>query len=149
MTRRTKKIGKVVSLAASEERRFGEQAGQSQQKLDKQLKKLGELNAYRQDYASKNPATAGTSAAHWKDFNMFLHRLDQAVTSQQHLVTQGEQNLESHRKRWLAKRQKLESLQRILDKSVRRDAIYLARLEQKLMDDLPNAIDSILKPRRP
>lgn len=80
---------------------------------------------------------------------MFLHRLDQAVTSQQHLVKQGEQNLESHRKRWLAKRQKLESLQRILDKSVHRDAIYLARLEQKLMDDLPNAVDSILKPRRP
>ncbi len=147
MKRRTEKIGKVVSLAAAEERRFGEQAGRSQQKLDQQLAKLGELSSYRQHYANKNPATAGASAAHWKDFHMFLHRLDQAVTSQQHLVKQGEQNLESHRKRWLAKRQKLDSLQRILDKSMHRDAIYLARLEQKLMDDLPNAVDSILKPR--
>ena len=147
MKRRTKKIGKVVSFAASEERRFGEQAGQSQQKLNKQIAKLGELNSYRQDYASKNPAITGASAAHWKDFHMFLHRLDQAVISQQHLVKQGEQNLESHRRRWLAKRQKLESLQRVLDKSVRRDTLYLERLEQKLLDDLPNAVDSILKPR--
>ncbi len=147
MMRRTKKIGKVVSLAASEERRFGEQTGRSQNDLNQQLTKLGELNAYRHNYAEANPGLAGASAAHWKDYQTFLQRLDDAVASQQQVIQQGEQNLEAHRRRWMVKRQKLESLQRVLEKSQRRDAAYEARLEQKRLDDLPNNCDSILKPR--
>ena len=135
--RRSKKINKVVSLAASEERRFGELTGRSQQALNEQMQRLGELNAYRQSYAAKSPRTSGVTAVHWQDYQNFLGRLDTAVSSQQQIIRDCEQSLEVHRNRWLQKRQKLESLERVLEKSRQQDAVYESRLEQKTLDDLP------------
>ncbi|MCH9695719.1 MAG: flagellar export protein FliJ [Gammaproteobacteria bacterium] len=137
--KRTQKIDKVVSLAASEERRFGEITGRSQQTLNEQLLRLGELNAYRQGYAAKRPSPTGVSAVHWRDYQNFLGRLDTAVSSQQQIIRDCEQNLEVHRNRWLQKRQKLESLERVLEKSRQQDAAYESRLEQKMLDDLPRS----------
>jgi len=146
VTRSTEKIAKVVSLAAAEERRFGEQAGRTQQALNEQLGRLGELNAFRQSYGSGLPAASGVSSIRWKDYQSFLQRLDRAVQSQQHLIGDCERNLEAHRKRWMVKRQKLESLQRVLEKCRQRDVSYQERLEQRRLDDMPCRGNSILKP---
>lgn len=136
MKRRTKKISRVVSLAAAEERRLGEQTGRSQRGLDEQLHKLGELNAYRHNYASKNPGTSGSPAVRWKDYQSFMQRLDRAVVSQQQIIRDCEQKMAAHRERWLVKRQRLESLERVLETSRNRDAAYESRLEQRQLDDL-------------
>jgi flagellar export protein FliJ len=79
------------------------------------------------------------SSAHLKDYHDFLHRLDTAVKAQQQLVRDSEKNLEAHRKRWIAKRQRLESLQRVLDRYQEEDQLHDARMEQKRLDDLPNS----------
>lgn len=139
MKSRTRKIGKIASLAAAEERRFGEQAGRSQRQLNEQLERLGELNAFRHTYASKSAATGDVSSAHLKDYQNFLQRLDAAVRAQQQIVRDCERNLATHRQRWLVKRQKLESLERVLEKYRAADTAEKEKLEQKLLDDLPNA----------
>lgn len=139
MKSRTRKIGKVATLAASEERRFGEIAGRSRQHLDEQLDRLGELNAFRHNYAKKSSGTSTVSSTHWQDYQNFLQRLDTAIKAQQQIVRDCEQRLETHRRRWLAKRQRLESLERVLEKYQVEDSIHDARMEQKRLDDLPNA----------
>lgn len=146
MKRRTKKIDKVVSLAAAEEKSFGQQAGKSQQSLNDQLDRLGELNAYRHNYRNDNPALSGVSAVRWTDYQNFLQRLDRAVYSQQQIIQDCEQNVEVHRKRWMVKRQKLESLERVLEKCQQQDAVYEARLEQKQLDDIPFGGNPLMKP---
>lgn len=138
MKKRTRKIDKIVSLAAAEERSLGQQAGRSRAYLDEQLERLGELNAFRHNYEGKNPASAGVSAAHWKDYQSFLHRLDAAVSAQRQIIRDGERNLETHRRRWLAKRQRLESLEHVLEKYKDQDRAYESRLEQKSADELAN-----------
>ena len=85
----------------------------------------------------------GASADRYQNF---LQRLDKAVVSQQQIIRDCEQNLEAHRKRWMVKRQRLESLERVLEKCRNRDAVYEARLEQRQMDDLYCKSDSVLKP---
>ena len=139
MRRRTRKIGKIASLAAAEERRFGEQAGRSQQQLNEQQQRLGELNAFRHNYAKKNAGAMQVTSAHLKDYHNFLHRLDTAVRAQQEIVRDYEKNLATHRQRWMVKRQKLESLERVLSKYQAEDNAREEKLEQKLLDDLPNA----------
>lgn len=146
MKRRTQKIDKVVSLAAAEEKRSGEETGRSQRSLNDQLDRLGELNAFRHNYRNKNPAASGVSAARWADYQSFLSRLDRAVYSQQQIIRDCEQNVETHRKRWMLKRQKLESLERVLEKCQKQDAIYEARLEQKQLDDIPSSGNLMMKP---
>ena len=139
MRNRTKKIGKIASLAAADERRFGEQAGRSQQQLNEQLERLGELNAFRHTYAQQNANATQVSSAHLKDYQNFLHRLDTAVRAQQQIVRDCEQNLATHRQRWMVKRQKLESLERVLARYQAEDAAREDKLEQKRLDDLPNS----------
>ena len=136
VTKRTGKIGKVVSLAASEERRHGEVSGRSQKNLDEQKQRLGELNAFRQSYSRQDSASTRVSAAHWKDYQSFLQRLDRAVLSQQQIVRDFEKKLELHRDRWMVKRQRLDSLERVLEKYRKLDAVEEAALEQKTLDDL-------------
>ncbi len=139
MRGRTRKIGKIASLAAAEERRFGEQAGRSQQQLNEQLERLGELNAFRHNYAKQNAGTRELNSAHLKDYQNFLDRLDTAVRAQQQIVRDCEQNLATHRQRWMVKRQKLESLERVLARYQAEDTARDDKLEQKRLDDLPKA----------
>jgi len=141
--KRTRKIGKVVSLASSEERRFGAETGKSQRRLNEQLSKLGELHAYRRSYQGKSPRTSGVNAIHWQDYHDFLRRLDSAVQSQQQVVRECERNAAAHRQRWMAKRQRLESLQYVLDKCRAEDAAKASRLEQKQLDDLSRSPQNI------
>lgn len=137
MTDRSKKIGKVAALASAEERRFGEMAGRAQRHLQEQLDRLGELNAFRHNYAKKVSGQSTLRAAHWQDYQAFLHRLDTAVNAQQQIVRDSEKSLEIHRQRWIAKRQRLESLQRVLDKYRADERVQEARREQKQLDELP------------
>lgn len=134
MKQRSKKLKKVVSIAATEERESGMAAGRSQKLLNEQIDRLGELNAFRQSYARRE--FGEVSAMHLKDFQSFLSRLDNAVQSQQQIVHDCEQNLEIQRQRWTQKRQKLESLERVLEKSEEREAAFQERLQQKQLDDL-------------
>jgi flagellar FliJ protein len=138
MKSRTRKIGKVATLAASEERRCGEIAGRSRQHLDEQLDRLGELNAFRHNYAKKSSSTSTVNSTHWQDYQDFLCRLDTAIKAQQQIVRDCEQRLETHRRLWIAKRQRLESLERVLERYRAEDSVHDARMEQKRLDDLPN-----------
>lgn len=137
MKKRSLKIRKVVALEAAAEQRFGAATGRSRQQLQEYVARLGELNAYRQSYSSRSRSLQNVSSAHWKDYQGFLQRLDQAVLSQQQLVHNAEQNLEVHRRRWLAKRQRLESLQRVLDRYLAEEKQFDERREQRVQDDLP------------
>ena len=137
MKKRSQKLSKIVSLATSEERRCGAETGRSRRTLEEQMTKLGELNAYRQNYAQLTRSMKGANAAHWKDYQSFMQRLDEAVQAQQQIVRDSEQNLDRHRRRWLAKRQRLESLQRVLDNYRNEEAVHAERQTQRLLDDLP------------
>lgn len=145
MSKRTQKMAKVVRLAASDERNFGAQAGRSQQQLNEQVDRLGELSAFRHSYAKKSTERSNINAVHLQDYHNFLERLDDAARAQQQVVRDCEQNLDAQRMRWMVKRQRLESLEHVLEKCHRRDAVYQARLEQKNLDDLPLASNAAMK----
>jgi len=137
MGKRSKVLDKFVAIAENEERRTGELMGQSQKELDEHLGRLGELNAFRHNYRGKGPSSSTIDSAHFKDYQNFLQRLDTAVRSQQQIVADSEQNLDLHRRRWLAKRQRRESLERVLERYQREEHEHAERLEQRALDDLP------------
>ncbi len=136
MKKRSRKLDRIVSLANVEERRWGEKAGESRQQLDEQRARLGELNAYRHNYAKQNSASS-VNSAQLKDYKHFLQRLDAAVSAQKQIIQDSERNYETLRRHWMQKRQRRESLERVLDKHLRSEAAWEDRLEQKKLDDLP------------
>ncbi len=137
MARRPGKIDKLVSLASAEERQSGERTGRVQSQLNEQLARLAELNAYRQSYAGKADDKERVHSVHWKDYQNFLYRLDQAVRSQQAIVQDCERSLATHRQHWMKKRQRLESLQKVQTRYQKEAAILHDRREQRILDDLP------------
>ena len=130
-------MSRIVALEAAEERRHGAATGKSRRQLEEQTARLGELNAYRQGYAELTRSMKGVSSAHLNDYQSFLARLDQAVVSQQQIVRDSKQNLEMHRRRWMAKRQRLDSLKRVLERYDEEETQYLERRQQRALDDLP------------
>ena len=139
MKKRSRKLGRIFSLASSEERNLRERAGKTRKQLEKQRERLGELNAFRQSYASKAPKASAMRSAHLKDYKHFLKRLVDAVGTQKQIIQDSERNYESVRRRWIVKRQRRESLERVLEKYRRIEAAHEERLEQKKTDDLPPA----------
>lgn len=139
MSKRSKKLDKFVAIAEADERRTGEQMGRSRKELDEHLGRLGELHAFRQNYRGKGPTSGTIDSAHLKDYQNFLQRLDTAVRSQQQIVADSEQNVELHRRRWMAKRQRLESLERVLERYQQEEHQHAERLEQRALDELPGA----------
>ena len=102
-------------------------------------RKLGELNAYRENYAARARDAKALNSAHWKDYQNFLARLDQAARSQQQVVNDCRENLEVFRRRWLVKRQRVESLERVQERYRQQESAHADRVEQRLLDDLPGA----------
>ena len=135
MRRRSAKFEKIVKLAASEERRYAEATGASQQRLNEQIDRLGELSAYRHNYSRDASNSRVTSAAQLKDYQSFLDRLDQAVAAQQQIINDCEQTLERHRRHWMSKKHRLESLERVRERYQKEERQAADRQAQRVADD--------------
>ena len=142
MKKRSVRLQKIIALAEAEERHLGAITGRAQARLKEQVARLGELNVYRQEYADKAQGNEQLHSAHWKDYQNFLFRLDGAVRSQQAIVQECQQNLEAHRRQWMVKRQRLESLDRVRERFEQEERIHEDRIEQRTQDELPTAAES-------
>ena len=126
-------------MAESEEKQECQNMGRAQKQLNAEANRLQELCAYRHSYAGKRQTKGNVSPVHWQDYQNFLQRLDQAVSTQKQKVLTEEQNRDGHRRRWMAKRQKMESLERIIDRHRKAENQALERALQKALDDIPVA----------
>lgn len=144
MNKRSDRLKRVQTIAASEERDYCRAMAEAQRTLNEHLQQLEDLRSYRHDYLSqRNPGQPGDtiSSAQYTDYQNFLRRLDDAVHAQAEAVRTNEQNRDAHRARWVVKRQKVESLKRIVDRCEADELLQGERLEQKIQDDMPRQAD--------
>lgn len=137
--KKSQRIDKVRAIAKSEEQLLSRDVGESQRKLDDEIGRLEELKAYRLGYEKRQAKTASIPAAQWQDYQRFLQRLDTAVRAQTQVVLDGRQMLDMHRRRWMSKRQRLESLGRVVDRFSAEESAEEERRTQKLMDELSSS----------
>lgn len=135
--KRSQRMDVIRSVAEHEELEERKIMGKSQRLLDDAAERLADLRGYRERYASGQRPTSGAAAVRWQDFHRFLSRLDQAIAEQELVVRDGRQRREAHRKTWMVKRQRLESLTRIIDRFKREEAEADVRQTQKQQDALP------------
>ncbi len=137
MRKRSENLSKFIAIAAAEEQKTGRLVGQSRRQLNEHVDRLGELNAFRHEYLGKGLSSGSYDSAHYKDYQGFLSRLDAAVRSQKQIIADSEQAVEIHRKRWMEKRQRLESLERVREQYRAEEHQQEQRQEQRVLDDLP------------
>jgi len=137
MKQKADRLRRILALAVTEERRLAVQTGRSQARLDEQRARLAELREHRRGYSRLSPESGNVPAAHWKDYQRFLGRLDHAVRSQQQIIADCERALDLHRQRWQVKRQRVESLQQVVDRTEEEVRRAADRREQRALDELP------------
>lgn len=125
------------AVAEHEERRYCRSFGEAQQQLAEEKKRLDELMRYRREYRAGSIGQSGVRAVHWEERHNFLTRLDQAVAAQQAVVKESSARREAFRKRWLVRRQRVESLARVLERHVAEELQHAERREQRQQDALP------------
>ena len=128
---------RIYVVAKSEERKKCQEMGRAQLLLDAEINRLGELQSYRKTYEERASSGSGIQPAHWADYQNFLHRLGDAVTEQQKHVLTGRENRDLHRKHWMAKRKRLDSLQRVVDRYRKIEDLETEQKLQKSLDDRP------------
>jgi flagellar FliJ protein len=133
--RRIDRMHKVFLLAETEAKQQCRAMGSSQRNLDDEMNRLAELEAYRQSYGTQS-REGRYHSMQWKDYQNFLQRLDQAVAIQTQVVMDGRQKRDAHRSRWMTKRRKVESLERVVDRLKQQDTETGERMEQKVSDAL-------------
>ena len=140
MKRRSDRLERVRTLAATEERDYCRAMGDAQRSLDAHEARLEELLSYRREYAARRGHGAGrtVSSAQYADYCNFLQRLDDAVHAQNEVVRSNRQNRDAHRERWIQKRRKSESLQRVVERARDDETRADAR---KQPHDLPRPAD--------
>lgn len=136
MQRKSARIDKIRAIAASQERSSCRQMGESQRKLDEEIQRLEELKGYRLGYENQKTKPGSSGAAQWTDYQHFLQRLDAAVAAQARLVLDSRQTADLHRQHWLERRQRLESLTRVVERYRNDEAAASERREQKTTDEL-------------
>lgn len=139
MKARLARFRKILVLAAAEEQKLRVQVGRSQARLKQQLDRLAELNVYRSGYAQSHAESRRLPSSHWKDYQNFLSRLDAALSAQRRLVADCEENLDAHRRQWMRRRRRVESLDKVRLRLEEQERVSAERREQRLLDDLPAA----------
>jgi len=93
---------------------------------------------YRNEYRGAIRSRSGSNAMTWQEQQKFLQRLDNAITAQHAVISEAEARREAHRKRWMRKRQRLESLGRALARYENDERREAERRESRELDDIPN-----------
>jgi len=134
--KKSDRLGRVHALAKAEEQRLRTEFGATQIGLDANLQKLAELESYRHTYENEYQMQGELAPARWQDYQSFLQRLATAVDGQWQQVRDHEAVRDLHRNRWMVKRRKLDSLERVIDRMRTQEDRQQQRIEQKRSDDL-------------
>jgi flagellar FliJ protein len=137
MEQRSKRLKKIVVLAEIEEQQACIGMRKTQRALDEAVNRLDELSAYQNRYQSAPLPSGSVGAARWQDYQQFLSRLGEAIKHQQQLVSNSQQALDVHRRRWQEKRKRVGMLEQIMQRYRKAEEVRDERLMQKAIDDLP------------
>lgn len=136
MKNRADRMQKIFKLAKAEERKVAEEMGRVQRSLNAEISRLQELESYRQNYTAQFQSSGTISAARLQDYQNFLDRIDRAVDGQKEQIMTGRETRDVHRRRWMMEKQKLDSLERVVDRFRKVEDQETDRRSQKDLDEL-------------
>ncbi|QNB07288.1 flagellar export protein FliJ [Herbaspirillum frisingense] len=127
----------LIELATKETDDATKHLGRAIRVSEEAQQKLGILQQYRDDYAARfqETLTNGLTALAYRNFQLFLEKIDNAIDGQQDVVQSSQQRVAEARAAWQAcerKRMSYDTLAtRARDKEMRKES----KRDQKSMDE--------------
>ncbi len=128
----------LIELATSATDEAAKRLGTAIRAADDTEKKLTLLLQYRDDYTARFHAdlSTGLSAAGYRNFQLFLDKLDAAIDGQQKIVDDAKQRIVDERGAWQASERKRMSYGTLATRAHKADEQRQIKREQKQTDEV-------------
>ncbi len=130
-------IHTLIELATQETDEAAKRLGRAVRASEESQQKLTLLQQYREDYAARFQANlaAGLSASGYRNFQVFIDKLDSAIVSQQHVVDEAERRVAHERGAWQASERKRMSYDTLATRAQKEMQKQENRRDQKQSDE--------------
>lgn len=127
----------LIELATTETEEAAKRLGLAIKATQETEKKLALLQQYRAEYAARFQASlaTGLSAMGYRNFQLFMDKLDTAVASQQSIVTQANLRVAERRAEWQAGERKRMSYGTLANRALQQEQKLENKRDQKAMDE--------------
>lgn len=127
----------LIELATSQTDEAAKRLGVAIRTCADTEQKLALLLQYRDDYESRLKAgmAAGISAAGYRNFQMFLEKLDTAIAGQQQIVNDAKRRIAAERNTWQSCERKRISYDTLATRVQQAEQRKESARDQKLMDE--------------
>lgn len=127
----------LIELATTETEDAAKRLGLAVKAAAETQAKLTLLQDYRAEYAARfqSSMATGLTAMGYRNFQLFMDKLDIAVASQQHVVTEAGKRVEERRLAWQAGERKRMSYSTLAKRARQEEQERQAKRDQKAMDE--------------
>lgn len=127
----------LIELATKQSDDAAKRLGKAVRAGDDAQQKLQLLMQYRDDYAARlrSSAATGLTASGYRNFQMFLDKLDDAIASQQRAVQDAQRRVSNERNAWQSSERKRMSYDTLATRAMNAQLLKQARREQKQTDE--------------
>jgi flagellar protein FliJ len=130
-------INMLIELATKECDKAAQELGKSIRIADETEKKLTLLLQYREDYRMRlqTNQAEGVSIEGYRNFQIFLEKLEQAISGQQHIVHESKKRVEICQKTWQSAEHKKMSYDTLAERKQKEAQRKESRRDQKETDE--------------
>jgi len=127
----------LIELATNETDEAARRLGHAIRACEDTEQKLALLLQYRDDYQTRfrSGVAAGISASSYRNFQLFLDKLDTAIAGQQQIVDDARKRIVDERGAWQSSERKRMSYDTLATRAEKEDLRRESRRDQKLMDE--------------
>lgn len=134
----TNSLQLILRFEQDKEQQAANLLRQAEQELQANFQRRQAVADYRLEYMKRlaERSKTGITSATFSHFHAFVGKLDHAAEQVEQAIKQGQQLLQQRKTAWLKQRQKVQSIELLLDKQQQKLQIKQARAEQKLFDEI-------------
>lgn len=135
MSKRPGRLELVKQVFASREHALARELAAFQSDLLQAERQLSQLKIYRDEHSTRLREQLTTDPGRLQNQQAFRQRLNEAITQQEQLVQRARIEGKELRQRWLAKRRKTQSVEKLSEQREQVELKHEASQEQKLQDE--------------
>lgn len=134
---KSKRIKTILELKSAQEQDSLEKLAALQRKFVAAQNQVESLKKYRQDYQEKcsRLGANGAIVGQLLEFRAFLYKLDKAISGQEQVLSQAQGELLAQKKHWEILHNRNQSLDKIYQGQLKKEAKATAKAEQSEQDE--------------
>ena len=135
-------FSRLLDMAKDDEEKAARAMQEARQRLSQSEQQLSMLQQYRQDYQDRlqNNQQQGMSVNQWRDYQLFMSKLDVAIEQQQNDITRCQQLVAASQQAWMQKRQKVQAFDTLQVRHQQAELKKESKQEQKLIDEFAGRV---------